>query len=344
MKLGLILSHNGLAGLWTPGCQGGVILAAAELNAAGGVLDTQLELVHVDSGETPETAFLAAQRLVIDENVDAVIGLQSSNLRPAVRKGLGGLAPYIYTPHYEGGYCGPGTAALGITDAEVLHPGIQWIAARHHARRFFFVGNDYIWPRVAHGTTESAVKDAGGQIVGRALLPLGLRDYEPLLSRIRRARPDAVVIAMLGEDAVCFNRAFGEAGLGGRICRLNLAFDETQLLGVAAENSENLYAAQAYFDTSRGHGREEMVESYYNSFGGICPGITANSINCYDAVHLVAAVAREVGHIDGYLMARRLRSHLGRAEAYEMIGRSTADARVRIAEADGVEFRVRALL
>jgi ABC-type branched-subunit amino acid transport system substrate-binding protein len=341
MKIGLILSHDGLAGLWTLGCQGGAILAAAELNAGGGVLGREIEIVHVDSGETARSAFHAAQRLAIDENVDAVIGLQSSDLRPAVRRGIGGLAPYIYTPHYEGGFCGPGTATLGITDGEVLIPSLEWMFTHRRARRFFFVGNNYIWPRVAHGTTENAIRMIGGDLMGEAFLPFGLRDYTETLQRIERTRPDVVVVAMLGEDSVCFNRAFAEAGLSRRTMRLNLAFDETQLLGVSEEYSENLFAAQAYFDSSRGLGRDALAEKYESCFSGDRPGMTANAVNCYDAIYLVAALARQIGRVDGHLMARFLRARLPRDSAYRLIGRSDADARVRLAEADGVQFQVR---
>ncbi|RBP80128.1 amino acid/amide ABC transporter substrate-binding protein (HAAT family) [Rhodobacter sp. 140A] len=341
MKIGLILSHDGLAGLWTLGCQGGAILAAAELNAAGGVLGEEVEIVHIDSGETAQSAFRAAQRLAIEENVDAVIGLQSSNLRPAVRRGLAGLAPYIYTPHYEGGFCGPGTATLGITDAEVLIPSLDWMFTHRRARRFFFVGNRYIWPRVAHGTTETAIRMIGGEFVGDAFLSLGQRDYDETLLKIARARPDVVVVAMLGEDSVCFNRAFADAGLSRRIIRLNLAFEETQLLGVSDGCSENLFAAQAYFDSSRGHNRDDLAARYESCFSGELPSMTTNSVNCYDAIYLVAALADRIGRVDGHLMARFLRDRLPRAAAYRLIGRSDADAGVRLAEAEGVEFQVR---
>ncbi|GGG85528.1 nitrile hydratase regulator [Salipiger pallidus] len=341
MKIGLILSHEGLAGIWTLACQGGALLAAAELNAAGGVLGEEIEIVEIDSGDTPASAYKAAQRLAIEENVDAVIGMQSSDLRPAVRRGLGGLAPYVYTSHYEGGFCGPGTAQLSCTDGEVLNPSLDWMARRHRAKRFFFVGNDYIWPRVAHGTTEEAVNFAGGQFVGEALIPFGARDYDAVLDRVRKARADVVVIAMLGEDAVCFNRAFADHGLARNAIRLNLAFDESQLMGLADGGGENLYAAQPYFDTSRAPGRDALAERYDACFSGQRPVMTANSVHCYDALHLVAAIARQVGRVDGCQMAHFLRPRLKRDHAYRMIGRTDADARVRLAEADGVDFVVR---
>ena len=64
MKIGLILSHDGLAGIWTLGAQGAALLAAAELNAAGGVLGQEIELVQIDSGDTQASAYKAAQKAV----------------------------------------------------------------------------------------------------------------------------------------------------------------------------------------------------------------------------------------------------------------------------------------
>ena len=134
--------------------------------------------------------------------------------------------------------------------------------------------------------------------------------------------------------------AFADDGLSGRITRLNLAFDETQLMALADGGTENLFAAQAYFDTSRGHGRDALAEKYDACFSGQRPTMTANSVQCYDAIYLVAALARQVGRVDGCRMAHFLRPRLQRDHAYRLIGRSDKDASVRLAEADGVEFRV----
>ncbi len=340
MRVGVILSHGGLAGLWTPGCQGAALVAAAELNASGGVLGQEVQIVLRDSGETVASARAAAESLLLDDRVDAVIGLQASHLRSAVRNGLHGLAPYVYTPQYEGGYCGAGIATLGVTDAEVLTPAIDWLIANRGVQRVFFAGNDYIWPRVAYGTAEAAVRRGGGQIVGHALLPLRERNYDAIITAITAARPDLVVVALLGEDAVAFHRAFAEAGLSHRTLRLSLAFEETQLLGVTPDNAENLFATASYFSGTTGHGRDQLLDGYRRCFAGRLPDVTTNSLNCYDAIHLVAGLARHVGRVDGHLMARVLRQRMPRSLAYRLIGRSEISAKVALAEADGTEFRV----
>jgi hypothetical protein len=56
-----------------------------------------------------------------------------------------------------------------------------------------------------------------------------------------------VLITLIGADSVVFNRAFAEQGLGSRMLRLAGAMDETVLLGIGADNTENLFCASGYF-------------------------------------------------------------------------------------------------
>lgn len=346
MKIGLVLSRSGPMGLWSPTAEGAAIAAATEINDHGGVLGNEIALVAENAGATPQQAFAATRKLIFEHNVDAIVGFQASYMRGAVRDAACGLAPYIYTPQYEGGFTGPGTAALGLTDMEVLGPGIDWLARRKRAQRYFFIGNDYIWPRIAHGTSQDTVAASGGQIVGELLLPLGYRDYDRILDRIRASCPDVVICALLGEDAVCFNRAFGEAGMPARTLRLNLAFDETLLYGVGPENAENLFCVQSFFAGAHARHREHMIDSYARCFGGSRPPMTVNAMNVYDGVHLAAALARLVRRVDGFLMARMLDRNFSRPSIYEMLGKPEVSPTptVHIAEADGTVFEVRETL
>src|ERR1700677_398670 len=56
---------------------------------------------------------------------------------------------------------------------------------------------------------------------GDSSLPLGANDYSEVLDHIRRSGADAVLISLIGQDAVDFNRAFGYAGLPSKVLRLS---------------------------------------------------------------------------------------------------------------------------
>jgi urea transport system substrate-binding protein len=344
MRVGLLLSHSGPCALWRIGLEACAELAVAEINAEGGVRGREIELVRADAGVTPASAAAAAGRLA--PQVDAVVGLQPSHQREAVRRGVARRAPYIYTPQWEGGFCGSGVTPLGVTDEEALAPAVRWLAERHGARRFCFVGNDYVWPRVAYRAAASAVRAAGGVITGAQLLPFGIQEYDRALDGVCAARPDAALVVLLGEEAVRFHRAFAEAGLAAIVPRVSLACDETLLWAVGPESAENLFAAQRFFHDGPAGRRERVRDRYAAAFGRTRPPLNEASLGAYDGVRLVAALARTFGDTDGPALAARVGGRIGRSEAMGLLGLSDAPLGrqpVIVAEADGAAFRPRVM-
>ncbi len=83
---------------------------------------------------------------------------------------------------------------------------------------------------MTHEIARRAVADSGGEVVGEAFVQFGVDDYSKVLDRIRSSHADAVLISMVGQDAVEFNRAFGREGLNRQALWLSCAIDEIQVL------------------------------------------------------------------------------------------------------------------
>lgn len=77
-----ILSGN-FAGYGKSGSQGAQ-LAVDEINARGGVLGRPLQLVVVDDQGNPEVGVREARRLILQEKVDFLFGIDSSSVSLAV--------------------------------------------------------------------------------------------------------------------------------------------------------------------------------------------------------------------------------------------------------------------
>jgi branched-chain amino acid transport system substrate-binding protein len=77
-----ILSGN-FAGYGKSGSQGAQ-LAAEEINARGGVLGRPIQLVVVDDQGNPEVGVREARRLILQEKVDFLFGIDSSSVALAV--------------------------------------------------------------------------------------------------------------------------------------------------------------------------------------------------------------------------------------------------------------------
>jgi urea transport system substrate-binding protein len=342
MKVGMLHSRRGPAGMWAPSCEAAAIVAAAEINASGGVLGDEVELIFADCGQTEREAVRAVDFLLDIDGVDAVVGTHTSDIRDAVSAHLAGRVPYIYTSQNEGLRPAPSTITIGSVDAELLAPSIHWLAEAKGATRFFFVGNDYIWPRTTLRTTRKMLADRGAQLVGQALFPVGAADYSSVLREIRRHRPDVVVTALVGTCSIDFMRAFGAAGLDEKILRFALILDETVICGVGAENTTNLYTASHYFANRRSAGNDHFLELYHDAFGDLAPPASAESLGNYEGLHVLASLARRAGVNDGPTLARHLRRPLSRQLARNGLDRSPIGAfpPVHIAAADGVTLRV----
>jgi urea transport system substrate-binding protein len=342
MKVGLLVSRSGPAGLWAPSCDAGAMLAAVEINTAGGVLGGMVDLVIADAGWTESEATAASGDLVDVDGVDAVVGMHPSNVRDAIKRRLSGSVPYIYTPQYEGGECSPYTVAIGGTDDEMLGPAIAWLTEERRARRFFLVGNDYVWPRRAHEIASRMVHAAGGEVVGRVLVPVGIEDHTQILDQIRGARPDAVVMVLLGSEAASFNRAFSAAGLAPGILRFGLGIDETVLYAIGPEHSENLYTALNYFSHMHSPANDRFLELYHHCFGDRAPPVSVACQWCYEGVLVAANLAHSLGKSDAASLARSVRRPVRREAARRTLVRTPMgpDLRVHLAAADGIEFRV----
>ena len=275
MKVAYLLPSSGPAGIWGPACQAAATIAAAEINASGGMLGEEVELLFGDCGLTEREAQATLDTLIDVDGAEAIIGAHTSNIRDSISRRLAGRLPYVYTAQYEGIPCGPSTVAIGSTDDELMAPGLHWIIENRNAQRFFFVGNDYIWPRMALGTAKRLIKQYNRELVGQAFMPIGRTGHDDVLKQIARAEPDVVVVVLVGNCSVTFNRQYAKAGLDEKALRLALVVDETVICGIGADGTNNLYTVSNYFADRRSRQNDRFLELYHDAFGMLAPPVSA---------------------------------------------------------------------
>ena len=214
LRIANFLTCSGSPGIWGPAAANGALLAASEINKRGGILGREIEMTMLDAGGPISQVVRRAEQAIAFDGVDIIMGSHISAVRVALREVTRGRVPYIYTPVYEGGERTPGVMAIGETPRWQSRPAIHWLAEVKNASRWYLIGSDYVWPWQSHRAVKRYVKEAGGQVVGEEFVPVGEDDHSAHLARIRAARPDVVLISLIGTDSITFNRAFAEAGLG----------------------------------------------------------------------------------------------------------------------------------
>ncbi|MDX6311746.1 MAG: urea transport system substrate-binding protein [Streptomyces sp.] len=345
LAVALVVPLHGPAGVFGPSCELAAQLATEEINAAGGVLDRQVHLVAIDGGAPPGQVAAEVEALVSLGAVDAVVGWHTSAVRKALAPRIAGRVPYVYTAQYEGGERTPGVFLTGETDAAQLLPAMRLLAEATGVRRWCTVGNDYVWPRVTARAARRYARACGGRVRDEVFVPLGAQEFGPVLRRIERCEADAVLMLLVGYDAVRFSRAFAAYGLDQRCLRLSTHMDENMLLSAGADATVGLWAASGFFETLATAESLDFGRRYANRFGVEAPVVGSLGESCFEGLRLLAALAEGARSLD----VRAIRgasgtvTYEGPRGALRLRG-NHLDQRLYLARADALDFDVVAQL
>jgi urea transport system substrate-binding protein len=342
LKIGGFICCTGSPGVWGPCATSSAQLAVAEINKRGGILGREIELSIYDAGGPTEEVVDRAEQALAFDDLDLVIGLHTSAVRVELRKVITRKGiPYIYTPVYEGGEQTPGVVAIGETPRWQSRPSIHWLAEKKRAARWYLIGSDYVWPWRSHRAVKRYIAETGGYVVGEEFVPLGEDNHEPHLARIRAVKPDVVLVSLIGTDSITFNRAFGECGLAATTLRLAGAMDETVLLGIGADNSENLFCASGYFPGVGSSANDDFQSRYFAMFGPNAPPIGSLGQSSYEGLCLLEAAAAKAGTfaMRPLLAAARNIVYSG-ARGPVTVRDGRARMAMYLAAADGLDFRL----
>ena len=298
LDVALVVPLQGPAGIFGPSCECCAQLAAEEVNAESGVLGREMRLTLVDGGAPPSEVADEVDALITAGVVDAVAGWHISAVREVVAPRIDGRVPYIYTALYEGGERAPGVFLTGETPNRQLGPTLRWFAGELGIRRWTIVGDDYIWPRASAAAVHRYLAELGGEVCDEIYVPLGTEDFEQTLGRVVASRCEAVLMLLIGNDAVAFNRAFCRAGLDRDYLRFSSLIEENVLLATGAENTRGLMTSAGYFEDLPTASGLDFAASYFRRFGPTAPVLNSLGESCYEGVRLLTELLRRAGELD----------------------------------------------
>jgi urea transport system substrate-binding protein len=298
VKIGVLIPDSGPAGLFGPSTRNSAILAAKEINAAGGINGEKIELVFADVGVPPAEASQAVLKLWRAKGAKAFVGMHDSAVRQALLGLFKGQVPYVYTPVYEGNACGKGLYVTGETPSQQLAPVIPHIMAKESVKNWYLIGHDYNWPRDTNKLAKEYISKAGGKIVGEEYLPFTVSEFDSSLQKIKESGAEGVLITLVGGGSVGFNVAFAGFGLDKQAIRLGTLMEENTLAGIGAANANRLFSSAGYFASIDSDAAKDFAKSYANEFGADAPALNTLGQSAYDGLKLLAAIANKAGSLD----------------------------------------------
>jgi urea transport system substrate-binding protein len=172
-------------------------------------------------------------------------------------------------------------------------------------------------------------------------VPLGMHDHDEHIARIQSVRPDVVLVSLIGTNSITFNRAFAEAGLAGKMLRLCGAMDETVLLGIGADNTENLYCSSGYFIDCASQDGDTFRANYQAKFGRCAPPVGSVAESNYEGLKFLEAVASRAGSVALRPMLAAAKNMTYRGARGEVTMRDgSAVMPIHFTEAAGLDFRL----
>ena len=274
-------------------------------NENGGLLDRDVEITVRDDATNQNTVVTNYNALIDQDNVDLLLGTQSSLLNIpasaiAERAGMLYVCPSCASPDmFNRGFDHIffSQQATASTQAKTF---ADWIAELPEDQRpttaaYPSLDDPFAAP-VVNGVRETL--EAGGiETVYADVYPATTKNFDGIVSAIRDSGAELVVQGAQFEDGVNFVRALNRANFAPGILYQSSSptYGQQYIDGVGAENAEGVFFSSSWHESAESPGNAEFVAKYDEMFGGTPPEDAADG---FAAAQVVAAAVEGVGGYD----------------------------------------------
>ena len=238
IKIGVVTPLSGTYAGIGQQVKWGLDLAAAQINAAGGVMGRKLELLYEDEEANPAVATQKAEKLFQVSKVDFLTGTVNSGSTLAVGQVAERNSKLIATTvsfadSITADKCSPNVfrvnARAGMQSAALA----DWMAKEKPNANVFYLGPDYEMGRSTVAAFKAAAEAKGAKTVGEVFAPLDNKDYSPFFGQLRSSKPAVIYTSVAGNDTVRLFTQMAEFGVNRNV----------QLVGASGTvTSQNLAA------------------------------------------------------------------------------------------------------
>ncbi len=245
-------------------------LAIDQINASGGILGRQIEIIQEDGASDWPTFAEKARKLLVNDKVAAVFGCWTSASRKAVLPVFEKENGMLYYPtFYEGLEQSKNVIYTGQEATQQIIAGLDWLAKTKGAKKFYLIGSDYIWPRTSNKIARKHIENVlKGEVVGEDYFPLGHTQFGSLINKIKLKKPDAVYSIIVGGSNVSWWKQLKAAGVtSDKQTILTISVTEDEILGIGGENMVGFYAAMKYFQSLDNENNKAFVAAFKAKYG-----------------------------------------------------------------------------
>jgi len=296
VRIGMITDRVGPAKPYAEPVAVGAAFAVKQINAQGGLLGRQIELLTEDDQGRPDVSATAARKLS-DQGVAFIL---SVSLTPATQQAQS-VTLETKTPHMTPSNSGDTlttqidnpnfwqTGPLGSTQIATL---LAYARSKNFKRVALITDNSDLG-QLINRFFKAGLEKAGIQVVAEEVIPRGANTAEPQMQKIRAANPEALFMAgVLTPENVLILRAYRQLGLKTPVLG-NYNLSVPQYTAVAKGLLDGVVFVDA-FDPAKAE-TARFIESYRKDTGNEPYNLMGYG---YDGVMMVADAIRRAGSTD----------------------------------------------
>jgi branched-chain amino acid transport system substrate-binding protein len=228
IKIGHLTPLTGFLGALGAYAQLGIRMAQEEINASGGVMGRQLDILSEDS-VNPATASTKAQRMLEQDGVAVLMGeINSASaltiMQVAERNKKLFMQIGARSDALRGKNCNKYTFHVDIPNTVMVNAVGQALVRDKMMKdkKFFTLTADYVFGHDLARAAKTFFDGHGGKLIGDELVATDVTDFSPYLLKIRQAQPDVVCSNLAGNQVTTLIKQYAEFGLPYPIVGFNL--------------------------------------------------------------------------------------------------------------------------
>jgi len=311
IKIGALMALTGGLGPYGPPIVNGAQMAVDEINAAGGVLGKQLELVVRDTNTSPDVGRDAASKLVELDKVPAIMGALSSGVTIAVSSVTIPAEVVLISPASTA----PSIPALDDNDyvfRTVVSDEVQGVVMARLALLLnnktvsvIYVNNDY--GKGLADTFKNTFEALGGQVLVMVAYEENKPSYRGEVDKLLAGNPDAIFMVSYPVDGNKQIVEAVEAGYEGEFIFSDGMKGPPVAPGPACPSAEELGPIEGAYGTVAAAGfRADQFDAAFNA--AFEPTTIPYNYQAYDAVMLIALAMVRAGKATGPAIRDNLRA------------------------------------
>jgi branched-chain amino acid transport system substrate-binding protein len=294
LKIGVAEALSGGAAPYGVAIRNGFELAAAEINAAGGINGNKIELVIADEQGKKEEAINVFKKLIFQDQVLMVFGPTLSNSAQAADP----IAQAAKTVAFGTSNTADGITSIGdhvfrnsVTEADVLPETIKTAVKNAGIKKVAVLyGNDDVFTKSGYDNFKKALDDLKIPVTTTETFAKGDVDFKAQLTKIKASNPDAIVLsALIAEGAPIMVQA-RQLGLTVPFIGGN-GMNSVKVFDLAKGASDGLWVGSPWSIENRTAENNSFIIAYTRKFSAPPDQFAAQA---YDAMHIATEALKKI--------------------------------------------------